>query len=376
MLDKTVLNYHGLEVKLTNYADKNIKEILDHAVQGAEGGLRFSLRNIGSRIAVYGDRVRFLSVYRKNKITGTAGACFRISGQGKLRYPSTYIKYLAFLSSYQTAINNRKKKVVTVIKHDDNDSFKQKTLELFSRPYILELPQVAEHDKHILYAFVESMNERSKNIVTQAGFEHIRSFLTVAFSRFNPKCHPSVFKLPEENYSEIRNLVGDFYKDYSFYCDDYLFANNQYYVLKENNEIVAGVLALPTTYKVYDIPGVWGWVMKKVLPKVPGFRKLISSEELRCLVCDAVYFKEGYIDRLSSLLESVLAIEGYNTALMWLDDHSELYHTICTQVKLGSLNRMLNAKPGLVYSKFVNLTSEEKDCFYDSPAYISGFDFS
>ena len=43
---------------------------------------------------------------------------------------------------------------------------------------------------------------------------------------------------------------------------------------------------------------------------------------------------------------------------------------------MGALNRMLNAKPGLVYSRFINLTEEEKEVFYNAPAYISGFDFS
>jgi hypothetical protein len=37
---------------------------------------------------------------------------------------------------------------------------------------------------------------------------------------------------------------------------------------------------------------------------------------------------------------------------------------------------MLNAKPGLVYTRFINMAQEEKDRFYDAPAYISGFDFS
>jgi hypothetical protein len=43
---------------------------------------------------------------------------------------------------------------------------------------------------------------------------------------------------------------------------------------------------------------------------------------------------------------------------------------------MGALNRMLNAKPGLVYSRFINLSEEEKEKFYNAPAYISGFDFS
>ena len=30
---------------------------------------------------------------------------------------------------------------------------------------------------------------------------------------------------------------------------------------------------------------------------------------------------------------------------------------------MGALNRMLNAKPGLVYTRFINLTEEEKEVF-------------
>jgi hypothetical protein len=43
---------------------------------------------------------------------------------------------------------------------------------------------------------------------------------------------------------------------------------------------------------------------------------------------------------------------------------------------MGVLNRMLNAKPGLVFIRFVNLDEKEREPFYEAPAYISGFDFS
>ena len=79
---------------------------------------------------------------------------------------------------------------------------------------------------------------------------------------------------------------------------------------------------------------------------------------------------------LASLFESVCATEGYYTGLTWLDDRSELYDKLRSGVKMGALNRMLNAKPGLVYIRFLNLTEKEKESFYDAPAYISGFDFS
>jgi hypothetical protein len=375
MFEKKLFDYKGLEVRVSDYANEGILDILNHAVQGSEGGLRFSLQNIAPRIAAYKDQIRFVSLYKKNQITGTVGSCFRVSGQGNLRYPSSYLRYLAFQSTYQTDSGWRIRRK-PLIKPEKDDSFKQKTLEIFSKPHLLDLNDVFEGDKHIMYAFIESMNERSKNLVHQAGYEYIRSFLTVAFSRFSPKTDLRVFKLKEEEKPGMESLLIDYYKDYSFYSTENSFFGDRYYVLKEGGEIVAGVSAIPSVYKVYDIPGVWGWVIMKVLPKTPFYRRLFRPGEFRYLVFDAIYCKKGRENLLGTLFESACAAEGFNTGLAWLDDRSELYDKMRTIVKMGALNRMLNAKPGLVYSRFINLSEKEKEYFYNAPAYISGFDFS
>jgi hypothetical protein len=375
MFEKSILTFHGLEVKVSDHASEGIMDILNHSVQGSEGGLRFSLQNIGEKITAYKDQIRFVSLYKKNKITGTVGACFRLSGQGSLQFCSTYIRYLAFQSTYQSDISWRKKEK-TVITPETDDTFKQKTLEIFSRPHLLDLPGISENDKHIMYAFVESMNERSKNLVHQAKFEYIRSFLTVTFSRFSPESDNRVTRLGEKGKPVMRELLRNFYKDYSFFTDEHAFHNDRYYVLKEGNEIVAGVCAIPSSYKVYEVPGIWGWIMMEVLPMVPYYRRLFRPGEFRYLVFDAIYCKKGRESSLATLFESACAAEGFNTGITWLDDRSELFDKMRTGVNLGALNRMLNAKPGLVYSRFVNLTDQEKNRFYDAPAYISGFDFS
>jgi hypothetical protein len=375
MFEKKVFDYKGLEVRVSDYANDGILDILNHAVQGSEGGLRFSLQNIGPRIAAYKNQIRFVSLYKKNHITGTVGSCFRVSGQGSLRYPTSYLRYLAFQSTYQSDFDWRKRRKV-LIKPEKDDNFKQKTLEIFSKPHLLDLNNVFEGDRHIMYAFVESMNERSKNLVHQAGYEYIRSFLTVAFSRFSPKPDRRVVKLKDEEKAKMESLLREYYLDYSFFSTDYSFFGDRYYVLKEGDEIVAGVNAIPSVYKVYDVPGIWGWVMMSVLPKTPYFRRLFRPEEFRYLVFDAIYCRKGCENLLGTLFESTCAAEGFHTGLTWLDDHSQLYDKMRTIVKMGALNRMLNAKPGLVYSRFINLSEKEKECFYNAPAYISGFDFS
>ena len=375
MFERSVFDYKGLEVKVSDYANEGILDILNHAVQGSEGGLRFSLQNIAPRIEAYKDKIRFVSLYKKNHITGTVGSCFRISGQGKLRYPSSYLRYLAFQSTYQSDLTWRRRRK-NLIKHEKDDTFKQKTLEIFSKPHLLDLNDVFEGDKHIMYAFVESMNERSKNLVHQAGYEYIRSFLTVAFSRFSPKPDPRVTKLNNEGKKKMEPLLLEYYRDYSFFSIDHSFYDDRYYVLKEEDEILAGVSAIPSVYKVYNMPGIWGWVIMSVLPKMPYFRRLFRPGEFRHIVFDSIYCKPGKENLLANLFESACASEGFHTGLTWLDDRSLLYDKIRTVVKMGALNRMLNAKPGLVYTRFLNFSEEEKEPFYVAPAYISGFDFS
>jgi hypothetical protein len=375
MFERVVFNYRDIEVRVSDYANEEIHYLLDHTIQGSEGGMRYSLQNVAPRIEAYKDKIRFVSLYKKNQVTGTIGSCFRISGLGNRMYPSTYLRYLALQSNFQFEPGWHKRQK-TIVKPERDDSFRQKTLEIFSKPHMLDIQGVKEEDKHIMYAFLESMNERSKNLVSQAGYEYVRSFLTVAFSRFSPKQDKRVSKIREEEKPEMTKLLSDYYQNYSLFTTEYSFYGDRYYVLKEGSEIIAGVSAIPGVHKIYDIPGIWGWVIMKILPVVPFFRRLFSPGEFRYLVFDAIYCKEGHDKDLGTLFESVCAAEGYYTGLTWLDDRSRLYDKIRTEIKMGALNRMLNAKPGLVYVRFINFDEKEKDLFYEAPAYISGFDFS
>lgn len=375
MFERVVSDYKDLEVRVSDYANEEMTYLLDNTIQGSEGGMRYSLQNVSPRIKGYGDKIRFVSLYKKKQVTGTIGCCFRISGQGNLRYPSSYLRYLSIQSVYQLSAGWRRRRAEKA-RPEKDDSFKQKVLEIFSKPHLLDIKDVKEGDKHIMYAFIESMNERSKNLVNQAGYEYVRSFLTVAFSRFSPVADPRVVKLSDSEKNKMESLLLDYYRDHSLFTAEYAFYGDRYYVLKENDEIIAGVSAIPGIHKIYDVPGIWGWVMMKLLPKTPFYRRLFRPGEFRYLVFDAIFCKKGSERKLATLFESVCASEGYYTGLTWIDDRSLLYDKLRTGVNMGALNRMLNAKPGLVFIRFVNFDEKEKEPFYEAPAYISGFDFS
>jgi hypothetical protein len=373
MAYESVLDYKKLSVKKIDHPDDEIISLLKNTIQGSEGGMRYSVQNTEEKVKALGDSLSFLALYRRNSLAGVIGLCSRDTYTCGVKYASTFVRYLAMQSTYQTvkAPEGKRERLSFT-----EESFKQKILDLFKGPQQDEKEAGDSVLPHVMYAYVESRNERSKNLIHQAGYEYIRSFLTVAFSRFNPLTNPSVARLLPEEEPAMASLLAEQYHNYAFYYDDFSFYDHKYYVMRRNGTIVAGVNVIPALYRIVNVPGLWGWIMMKLLPVTPFFRRLFKPDEFRYLVLNAIYCPKGNEDLLPDLFEAVCAEEGYHTALTWLDDHSELYESVRTNRRMGAINRMLNAKPGLIYASFSGLTEKEKEKFYECPAYISGFDFS
>ena len=385
MEQESILDYKKLELRLVNKADDEIVTLLENTVLGSEGGMQYSMQNIGERIISYGDGLSFMALYKKGSLAGVIGLCRRMTLNGGKEYDSTYLRYLAVSKAFQTqAVSTRRAEHLSHVE----ETFKHKLFSMFRQHGSFGGGAESSSGQtsgrtfgqatgpQLMYAYVESHNERSKNLIHQAGYEYIRSFLTVAFSRFKPVADRRVTKLSPAEEPAMSALLSGFYRNYCFYTDEFSFFNHGYYVMKVNGEIVAGVCAVPTSYRVVNVPGVWGWVMMKIMPKTPLFRRLFRPGEFRYLVLSSIYCRQGSEHLLPDLFESACAAEGYNTALTWLDDHSDLYESMRTNRRMGALNRILNAKPGLVYASFSGMEGEAKEKFYDCPAYISGFDFS
>jgi hypothetical protein len=373
MEQESVIDFKHLEVKRIEKADEEIISLLKETVLGSEGGMRYSMQNTEERIKTYGDGLSFMALYKKNSLKGVIGLCRRKTVNCGVPYESTHLRYLSVQSAFQTEKAPARKSD----RHSfTEDSFKQKIFSMF-RGSDRDGDEPGEKvAPHVMYAYVESRNERSRNLINQAGYEYIRSFLTVAFSRFNPGSNNAVTRLAPEEEPAMAGLLAEQYRNYCFYSDEFAFYNHRYYVLRKDNAIVAGVSAIPARYRVVNVPGLWGWLMMKVLPVIPLYKRLFQPKEFRYVILNAIYCRKGSEDLLPDLFEAVCAEEGYNTALTWLDDHSELFGALRTNRKMGALNRLLNAKPGLVYACFSGLSQEETGKFYEYPAYISGFDFS
>ena len=392
MDQERLIDYKKLEIRRLSKADDDVIALLKDTVLGSEGGMRYSMQNTPERIATYGDGLSFLALYKRNSLKGVIGLCRRVISNRGTQSEATYLRYLAVQSAFQTERGPGRKGDRLSGEGDRlsgaGESFKGRILDLIREPGKYDRGNSAENGSgdvegaetadrpHVKYAYVESRNERSRNMINQSGYEYIRSFLTVAFSRFNPETNPAVSRLTPDEEPAMAALLKEQYSEYCFYTDEFSFLDHKYYVLRRNGKIVAGVGAIPAQYRMVNVPGLWGWLMMKALPRTPLFRRLFQPEAFRYVILNAIYCRKGSENLLPDLFEAVCAEEGYNTALTWLDDHSRLFETLRTNRRMGALNRMLNAKPGLVYALFSGLTTAETEKFYDSPAYISGFDFS
>ncbi|MCU0462477.1 MAG: hypothetical protein MUF36_10775 [Bacteroidales bacterium] len=371
MAQETIIGYKKLELKYKD-ADEEITALLEKAVIGTEGGLRYSTKDIGIRMKYYGNGLSFIALYKKNKLVGVIGLCRRKIVNGGTEYNSTFLRYLSFRNPFQTAgmSNKRRKKLAGA-----SETFKQQIFSMFIDP--MKLPGVNDSSEpHVVYACIEGENERSKNFVRQAGYEHLRSVRTIAFSRFNPSRNPDVTKLAPGDEPAMAQLLAEKYHEYCFYHDQFSFLNHRYYVMKKDNIIVAGVCAIPTTFSIIDFPGIQGWILLKILPYLPYFRRIFKPGEFRFLVLDSIYCSEGFEDLLPDLFESVCANEGHYSGITWLDENSGLFKQIKVNGRMGVLNRILVTSPGLIFASFPNIGAEEKKRFMESPVYISGLDLA
>ena len=373
MAKEILLDYKRLEVKHIEVADEDIITLLENSVQGSEGGMRYSVKNIREQMKYYGKGLSFIALYKKNNLAGAIGLCRRKTVNCGIEFNTTFLRFLVVQSSFQiSGVSERKRERLAHIE----ESFKHKLFSIFGNPSQILDGKEHSSEPGLVYAYVESQNERSKNFIHQAGYEHIRSLLTVAFSRFNPSVNPDVKKLAPEEEPAMAVLLAEQYRNYCFYTDEFSFFNHGYYVMRKNNEIVAGVCAIPTAYKIEKVPGFPGWMMMNILPRMPYLRRLFKLGEFRFLVLGSIYCRKGSEPLLPELFESVCAFEGHHNALTWLDDHSGIYESLSANRRMGTLNRLLKSKHGLIYASLSNINAEERKKFYEYPAYISAFDFA
>lgn len=226
------------------------------------------------------------------------------------------------------------------------------------------------------YSYIEESNQRSLAISKKDGYQPIGSLEAVLFSRLYPKQDAKFSRLPPTEYPKMLLQLQATYQDYTLVQLDRVFYEQNYFVLKENGEIIAGVQGNPVAWHIMHMPGLTGKIVKYILPYVPVLNRLINPRNHQFLALEAVFVKPGREHALLTLLESTLAHFGYTSALLMLDVNCPLRQQLKSLGNLGLMNTLNKSIYTQVMVKTNGITEEEIKSYPEQPIYASAFDFS
>jgi RimJ/RimL family protein N-acetyltransferase len=223
----------------------------------------------------------------------------------------------------------------------------------------------------LFYSYVEGANVRSLQISAKAGFHALAQLEALAFGRLYPRRDLRFGQLPAAEQPAMRARLAAAYQAHGLVQFDHLFDQDNYFVLRENGEIIAGVQANPVRWRIVAMPGASGKLLLHVLPHVPVLRRLINPANHEFAALEGLYVQPGREPELLALLESVLAHFGYTSALVLLDTNSPLHTYLKGSGKLGLLQAIKHPTYSRVLVKLNGLPPMPTQ-----PLYASAFDYT
>jgi RimJ/RimL family protein N-acetyltransferase len=171
----------------------------------------------------------------------------------------------------------------------------------------------------IVYAYVEADNEKSLRVFQKSNFDYLDSFIVPVFSRINPKWDQNIDQLDHSESNLMLSLLNEHYREYCWTDFNYSFDPKNYYTLKDNNEIIAGIQVKEFCWTIENLPGISGKIIVKIFHHLPILKELFNPQSYKFLKIGNIYVKSGYEKKLLKLIESVLASKNLTTCLTYIN---------------------------------------------------------
>jgi len=318
----------------------------------------------------------FMFLRKSGKMLGSVGFCGKPTVTAGIAHDSWLIRYFSIKAPIKGSPKKRK------TKEELQDEDKRSTvLGRFIQPIFADPSQLREEDKRtgkpaIIFATIDQTNLRSMNFSTQMGMETVGSFAAFGFSRIRPRSSSRIEIAEESRQEPILEQIREFYKDFTLFFTDAIFKNNDYYVIREEGRMVAGVQIYEVGWKILDFGNRLTNRVSGMLSRILGMRHRFNEEKISFLAFDAIYYEPGHEQALYELLEGVLERTGHYIGMMMMDLESDLYRMFMERKKLGFLYRIMGAKYADIRVRFIGIPDEVRQQFYDCPTYIPTYDNS
>lgn len=339
----SIKKYHGIPDEAITF--------LDSIAWGNEGAL-YEHRNTEEHIKLLHNPI-FIGLFENEKIQATGVFSITpVTVNGKV-FNCNYFRY--FASSKEI----RGKGIV-----------KKLTIK------VMQLLTEREKAKTIFFACVEKENKSSYNVCKSAGYIPIGTIKTLGFSRFFPKFNEKTKQIKsKQEKEEVIGLLQKAYKQHSLVQFNSLFINDNYFVIKENDQIIAGCQYHRAHWVINNMKGISGKIIMTIVPLIPIINKLFNPKKFEFLAFEGIYYKAGYEDKLYLLFESLLAKEGLKSSMFWMGKNCMFRDKIMNYGNLGMIHSFIKDSDVELMASFKNMNEKEILDFKSSQIFASAFDY-
>lgn len=308
-------------------------------------------RHLDTRQRIHeADNALHLSMGRNDRVIGNVTFCRRGN--------SWYVRYFAVDKVLQAT--GKKKSSST------SGRLKQELRTFFNHVLSEEKPF---GDVQSFYAYIDPNNEKSLWMSETFGFKSIANIATQTFSRVRLPKSTLVTKITD--WEEVRRTLQNHFSNQQYYFDAHLQKGPFYVIRDDNGEIVAFAKVTRASWVIERLPGKNGAWLPKIIPFIPGLRRIIKPKNHTFVVPEAVYVKDNDPAALEQLFEGILKCENEHLILWWVDEKAPLYKDVKQTMKWGILNKLVGVNNAQLMVKHNDLYQPD----YSTPVYTCGFDF-
>lgn len=230
-------------------------------------------------------------------------------------------------------------------------------------------------DARIFYSFIEEKNIRSMAISERMGFESVATLKTFFYRRWRPAPDDRIQQATADDINDVQLLFHQEYQGHAFKTFDRIGYQQQYYVIRAQGQIVAGIQANSVRWQfrqvtLFGFLRLGNWFIRAV-SRVTLLNRMLNLENYRFAALEGIYLRSGYENLLPVLLDGVLFQLGLHTAMMLVDERDP------TVARLKTLATGISGfKNDVRTHVMVRAAGVSGDPIGRSPVYVSSFDFT
>ena len=367
--EKVVIFERGsFKLGVTTTIDPEAMDMLRNMTVGSHGA-QYHHKNVDERMAQTEDKY-FMYIKQSGHIKATVTTALRKIEASFGSVNAYYVRYFMFKSHLQASAEKR-------IRHGNPGLIKRLLQKYFTKSPAIHGLGFNEDTNlpSFFYAYFDAENYRSTELSQILGLSPVGEFDTFAFTRLHPSKNNKVSRLEKVHYSAMKERLKQYYSDYSIYTDQYLFLKDNYFVWRENGEIVAGVQVNKCEWELKKMSGLSGKFILHVLPHTPGLRKYINPKKFEFITLDYIYVKPGNESILEQLFITMLSEFNVTFSLLWQDVKSPL-HDVINQMDKGFLSTFSKVPTGRTMMTLSDISEEQVAELMKKPVFTCAMDMS